>query len=38
MIQIIAEEATQRLLKGITVQPQPQIMVDQQMEMAMPNV
>ncbi|AEG01151.1 HDOD domain-containing protein [Methylomonas methanica] len=34
--QIITNETTQKLLKGITIPPQPQIMVDLQMEMAMP--
>lgn len=38
MAQVIAEKDAQQLLKGITVPPQPQIMVDLQMEMAMPDV
>jgi HD-like signal output (HDOD) protein len=38
MTPVIAEEAAQQLLKGITVPPQPQIMVDLQMEMLMPDV
>jgi HD-like signal output (HDOD) protein len=38
MTQVTAEEAAQQLLKGITVPPQPQITVDLQMEMAMPDV
>lgn len=38
MTQVIAEKAAQQLLKGITVPPQPQIMVDLQMEMAKPDV
>jgi len=33
---IIPEETAQALLKGITIPPQPQIMVDLHMEMAMP--
>jgi HD-like signal output (HDOD) protein len=35
MTQVIAEETAQQLLKGITIPPQPQIMVDLHMEMAM---
>ncbi len=38
MIQLIAEEDTRNLLKGITIPPQPQIMVDLHMEMAMADV
>ena len=34
MTQVIAEETAQLLLKGITIPPQPQIMVDLHMEMA----
>lgn len=34
----LTEDATQKLLKGINIPPQPQIMVDLQMEIAMPNV
>lgn len=36
MAQIITEDATEKLLKGITIPPQPQLMVDLHMEMAMP--
>lgn len=38
MTPVIQEEAAQELLKGITVPPQPQVMVDLQMEMFMPEV
>lgn len=38
MTQVLAENAAQPLLKGITVPSQPQIMVDPQVEMTMPNV
>ena len=38
MTQVIAKETAQQLLKGITVPPQPQIMVDLHMEMAMPDI
>ncbi len=34
----ISEANTEKLLKGITIPPQPQIMVDLHMEMAMPNM
>jgi HD-like signal output (HDOD) protein len=35
MVQVIAEETANKLLKGICIPPQPQIMVDLQMEMSM---
>lgn len=38
MTQVIAETAAQKLLKGITIPPQPQIMVDLHMELVMPDV
>ena len=38
MIQVIAEDIAQQLLKGVTIPPQPQIMVDLHMEMAAADV
>lgn len=37
MTEILSSDATQKLLKGITIPPQPQLMVDLQMELAMPD-
>lgn len=38
MTPVIAETAARQLLKGITIPPQPQLMVDLHMELMMPNV
>jgi HD-like signal output (HDOD) protein len=38
MTQEISDEKFKKLLKGIHIPPQPQIMVDLQMEMLMPDV